>query len=351
MMNSIIENGLIHRLTEPFHRSPRQVNQLHQSDAEIIRLSENLHLAVTTDSIAEEITTGLYDDPGLAGWMAVMANMSDLAAVGAQPLGILISEVLPSSYSDKLLERLQQGIQSACAACGTFVLGGDTNFGTQLLLTGTAVGIINGSKILSRIGCKPGDGLYTTNRLGSGNAFALSQFAGQNNAKHGFKPLARLNEGQTLRSIASACMDTSDGVLSTLDQLMRLNNVGFELVDTWGTTLHPQSKAIATGFGISAWLLLAGQHGEFELLFTVPPDSENTLHDTATRDGWKPLRLGNVIEEPAIYLPLHGKKISLDTERIRNLASQTDGNIEAYIGALVNIDNEIQKGVIHHAAK
>lgn len=157
MMNAILENQVIQELTERFRHSPIKKNRTHESDAEIVRISTDSErlLAITTDSIVEEIALGIYSDPHLIGWMTVMVNMSDLAAVGAQPLGILVSEILPGDFPKHSLALLQQGIQDACNACGTFVLGGDTNYGEQVILTGCALGTINGQRYLSRIGCKP----------------------------------------------------------------------------------------------------------------------------------------------------------------------------------------------------
>jgi len=93
-LNEILENKIINNLIAGFERSPNQLNHPHESDAEIIQLG-NIKLAITTDSISEEISTGLYDDPYLIGWMIVTVNISDLAAVGAIPIGILISEIIP----------------------------------------------------------------------------------------------------------------------------------------------------------------------------------------------------------------------------------------------------------------
>ena len=63
--------------------------------------------------------------------MSVIVNMSDLAAVGASPIGIVISQILSKDFSDDFLLKLQNGINDACKKCGTFVLGGDTNFGDE----------------------------------------------------------------------------------------------------------------------------------------------------------------------------------------------------------------------------
>jgi thiamine-monophosphate kinase len=140
-------------------------------------------------------------------------------------------------------------------------------------------------------------------------------------------------------------MDTSDGVLSTLDQLMRLNNVGFEINAGWEDSLDRQSKNLALPFGIPLWLLLAGQHGEFELTFTVPANREHLLIETAEKNGWKPMRLGKVVDNPHIAIPMYNRIAEIDTGRVRNLAFQFDGGVEGYIEGLLTLDHEIQKGV------
>ena len=84
------ENALVESLVRALPRSLDQANGLGESDAELLRLpGTDLLLAITTDAIVEEIEAGLYRDPYLIGWMTVMSSASDLAAVGADPLGIL----------------------------------------------------------------------------------------------------------------------------------------------------------------------------------------------------------------------------------------------------------------------
>ena len=90
MMQEIQENALVAQLALHMTRNPRQLNGLQESDAELITLSTGKSpiLAVTTDSIVEEIEANLYTDPFLIGWMTVMVNLSDLAAVGAESIGV-----------------------------------------------------------------------------------------------------------------------------------------------------------------------------------------------------------------------------------------------------------------------
>lgn len=347
IMKPIHEHTVIEKLTGGFRRSSAQVNALQTSDTEILRspVFTDRYLAITTDSIAEEIASGLYHDPWLAGWMTVTANLSDLAAVGAEPLGMLVSEILPKNLPADSVNRLQQGMKDALETYGTFLLGGDTNTGSQLMMTGTAVGTIKG-KPLSRLGANPDERLYSSGPLGSGNAFAFSHFAGYSPLPL-YRPSARLAEGQLVRNYATCCIDTSDGLLAAMDQLMRLNAVGFEITRGWENALHRDARALANEAHFSPWLLLAGQHGEFELIFTIPSTHEDEFLRAARSAGWEPLFLGTATARESLLLPLDGNNTSIDTAYVRNLAN--DGSIERYIENLLKYDAQIRKGVVDHA--
>lgn len=344
MINEINENMFVQKLVHKFGRSPLQLNKLNESDAELIQIADNQNqvLAITTDSINEEIAIGLYDDPYLTGWMAVMVNLSDLAAVGAKPIGILISEILPKNFSKAALKQLQKGINDACTACDTYILGGDTNFGDQLVLTGIALGTIDKNNFITRIGAKQGDSVYVSGQVGGGNIFALLKLLHTEETKYDYKPIARIKEGQIVNQFASCAMDTSDGVLSTLDQLMRLNNVGFELKFDWERSIKHEDIIAAQQNRLPLWLLLAGQHGEFELLFTIPNNIENVFLEEANKQGWNPIKIGTTIQEQEIKIPLYGKLVSVDTRKIRNIDVQSNLGISSYLKSLLTIDEDLK---------
>jgi thiamine-monophosphate kinase len=342
MMNTITENVLLNNMTRHFVHPPTQLNAQHEADAELLRLpgEANNFIAITTDTIVEEFVTGLYDDPYLAGWMIVMANLSDLAAVGAEPMGLVLSETLPGNCSDRFIEGLQNGVADACRRCGTYILGGDTNFSDRLVLAATAIGYQKG-KFITRVGHHPGDILYTSGLLGSGNGFALWKHL-HLGGNYPFTPVARTKEGQLIAIFASACMDTSDGVFATLDQLMRLNKTGFELVENWRNILRPDAVAVAGACSIPDWLLFAGNHGEYELLFTVPQDRENKFLLAAGTIDWSPIRLGRVIPEPRITIHLSYGRRNVDTGYIRNLFSVVPFDIDICIKQLLDYDKMLR---------
>jgi thiamine-monophosphate kinase len=341
-LDEILENKIINNLISGFKRSPLQLNKPHESDAEIIQLG-NQKLAITTDSISEEISTGLYDDPYLIGWMIVTVSISDLAAVGAKPLGILISEIIPKNFSDEKIMQLQKGISDACKKYGTYVLGGDTNEGEKLVLTGTAIGIINSEKIFSRVGCNVGDALFSSGKLGIGNAYAISKLISKTNSAINYKPVAQINFCKIIGKYASACIDTSDGLISTLDQLMRLNNVGFEITASQESLIDDEALTCSKKLNIPSWLLLAGQHGEFELVFTIPQNLKHEFLKEADKNGFEPIELGEVIPEKEIRFNLYNKSIPINSGFIRNLPFETKGDVNHYLKLLLKYDSELKK--------
>jgi thiamine-monophosphate kinase len=336
MTTTVRELALIESLTRQFARSPRQINALQESDAELLTLGNGITLAVTTDTIAEEIATGLYANPWLAGWMTVMANLSDIAAVGAEPLGILIAETFPAGTDPAVLSRVQEGIGDACQACGTWVLGGDTNAGEHLQITGTAVGMVTGGAALTRKGIGPGDHIYCTGPLGGGNAFAAMLLAGKPVCLP-FRPVAKLHEGVALRGLASACMDTSDGLMATLDQLGRVNHVGFEMAPDWQAALDAAALNCSRETGLPAWLFLAGPHGEFELVFSVPRAIAPAAGAPAPVDGKSCRYIGRAIAHERIVLPGVGSFDATHRTAIRNLEPPDGKSMQTYIAELLGI--------------
>jgi len=341
MMQQIQENALIARLSALLPRSPEQVNGLHESDAEIVRFpgNEARLIAVTTDGIVEEIESGLYSDPYLVGWMTVMANLSDLAAVGAEPIGLLIAQTLPRGISDADLTSLQTGIRDACLQAGTAVLGGDTNFSDRLHTTGTAIGLLSDTPPLMRVRCEPGEALYCSGPLGVGNAYAaLRVLCRYDQDSFPYRPSARLREGNSLRSCASTCMDTSDGLFATLDQLGRLNGCGFSLDKPPEDIIAPEALQVAVATGLAPWMLLAAPHGEFELVFTVPSDRISILEQTAERTGWTPLRIGNTTREPGIAIQNRLALSPDELARIRNYPMNTAADRLAFPSFLAGLE-------------
>jgi thiamine-monophosphate kinase len=344
MMEDILENRRIGLLARHFLKAPHKRNDIHEADAELIELGESSenYLAVTTDALVEEISSGLYDDPSLAGWMLAMANFSDLAAVGADPLGLLIAVNYPPSLPEAYLTKLAEGISEACGKLGTFVLGGDTNQAGEIFLCGCAVGLVPKKSVMTRVGAKPGDRIYLTGPAGLGSVYAFLHLTGQDGRmpKSYFRPQARIREGKLIREYATSCMDTSDGLIHTVDTLMRLNRCRFVIQDDWASILHPLAQEICRAQNLPPWLTLAAVHGEFELCFTVRPDREQDFLGEVRGAGWAPVAVGEVAEGEGVSIKKGERQVPLDTALIRNIAEEAGSDPKTYIARLFEIAKE-----------
>jgi thiamine-monophosphate kinase len=339
MKTTLIEHALIETLVKDLPRSPDQLHGLQESDAELVRLPGSpAVLALTTDTLAEEMESGLYSDPYQIGWMTVLVNISDLAAVGADPIGILLSMSLPTGADDAFIVLVRAGIRDACAAARVSVLGGDTNFASRPQMGATAVGLIPDGKVLTRRGCRPGDLVLSSGYLGDGATFAFHKMLSEGgDDTMTFLPRPRIEEGRLIRRYATACIDTSDGMLAALDQLSRLNGLGFTVEAPVARFLHPGALFSLRSRCIPEWLALAGPHGEFELLFTLPAARSKAFLEEAARIGWTPLHLGKVSVGGGVRMHLDGVMRSLDTGKIRNLFHEVGGDPARYLKELMNI--------------
>lgn len=253
-----------------FPKSPKQTHNLNESDAEIVKLKSGFYLASTVDSVSEEIAFGLYQDPYTAGWVAAMAALSDLAAVGADPLGVLLSSNWAEEFTIEKKTRVALGIRNALKKTSTHLLGGDSGKSVSTVLTLAALGLCD-SKPLSRLGLKEGDWICVTGHHGVGPALGFRHLLGD--AQHWleeekYRPIARLKEGMRLRKLVSCSMDTSDGLAVTLNTLSKLNGVGFEF--GWDQKMfHPEAIRYCRLKKFPLSSLWFGEHGDFQLVLGV----------------------------------------------------------------------------------
>jgi thiamine-monophosphate kinase len=336
-MNEIIENAMISSWVRHFLRHPSQVNQLHESDAELLEIPTDPqnYLAVTIDTVADEVANGLYQDPYTIGWVTVMACTSDLAAVGAYPLGMVLSVCVESKRDKAFTDAIARGIADACQRLGIFILGGDINLTPSLSLTGCAFGTVPRKSVMTRCGCQEGEYLFISGEAGIGNALGLvrlKNLPGELFPETLYRPTAHIHHGQIIAPFASCCMDTSDGVLTTLDQLIRLNNKGFIIAGDWDQILSPLVWQLCKKTKTPPWAMLAGPHGEFRLIFTVPTNNVDSLLARFQTTKNKPILLGRVQEKPVITIKSPaGDMKDIDMAPLRNLLDSVNGNLQRYV--------------------
>jgi len=335
LMNEILENRLLARWGELLPRAPGQVGGLQETDAELVDLGDGRLLALTVDAVVEEVTTGLYRDPRTVGRIAAVSSLSDLSAVGAEALGVLVCATLPRAQRETVQTRVAEGLRATLDSAGVFVLGGDTNEGEHLALALTAAGLVPRAGVITRVGARAGDIVYVSGPLGAGGALGASVMLGLGHISEDmYRPVTRLREGRLLRGIASCCMDTSDGFVATVDQLARINEVGFRIESRCVDLLHPLATGLSESSGLPAFPFLASYHGEFELVFTVPATRVSMLEVRAVDLGWKPIRVGVVESEPGVRFG--GNEI--DCAALRNALELSGGDVRAYADALLRFN-------------
>ena len=192
------------------------------------------------------------------GYRAVTAALSDLAAMAAQPLGILVALALPESRRAEI-EALADGIGEAVTAAGTVVLGGNVTASDALGLTTTVLG--HAFAPLTRSSLAPGDVLYATGRFGGpGAALAAWRSGHRLSDRHRerfARPVARLREARWLADRgATAAIDVSDGLASDLEQLAVASGVGLDV----------DLAAVPLVEGVNGPIAAAGSGEEYELI-------------------------------------------------------------------------------------
>jgi thiamine-monophosphate kinase len=228
-------------------------------------------LILTHDMMAEGVHWLPTADPADVAWKLVSVNLSDLAAKGARPLGVLLGFMLGDDDWDR---RFADGLKAALAHYAVPLLGGDTvsNRGDKRALGLTAVGAATHRPVPSRSGAGAGDVVYVTGTLGDALAgFELveagfDQRGALVDAYH--RPVARLAEGQQLAPLASAIMDVSDGLLLDAQRMASASGVRINL----DLALLPLSDDYRRmrGDSVDSRVQAASWGDDYQLLFTAP---------------------------------------------------------------------------------
>lgn len=261
-------------------RSPQQLNSFFAADCEIIKVAAKKFITTSLDAIGEEIAIGLYQDVETWAWMTVMNSVSDLAASGSAALGISISTEWAFSTPTKLQRRFFSVIHRACQQAKVPLLGGDTGYAKDHVMTSSVLG--HSSEMpLTRLGAKAGDYLVLShpNETGLGPLLAyqyLFDKQGQAQTEKLFRPLPNWKQIHRLRSRIVAAIDTSDGLLPACYTLAQLNDLGFEL--NWTAKInHPKALRWCQAADFSPLMLWVGDLGDLQCLLVVSPKNLASL--------------------------------------------------------------------------
>ncbi|MCW4042413.1 MAG: thiamine-phosphate kinase [Candidatus Bathyarchaeota archaeon] len=209
---------------------------------------------------------------------AVVSVISDLAAKGVQPMGILISLGLPREISENYVRQIGRGMNAAAREYGTHVIGGDTNESTDLTIDVSAFGICEERKLVRRDTAKVGDIVMVTGTFGLPalglkiikKNMVISRKLKAKAIKAVYMPKARLSEGLTLAKnhLINSSIDSSDGLAWSLSELSKSSNVGFQINKI---PIHREVREFAIKNNLDPFELAFYGGEEYELVVTQKP--------------------------------------------------------------------------------
>ena len=182
-------------------------------------------LVLTHDTLVQGVHVREDEDPADIAWKLVAVNLSDLAAKGAQPVGVLVSHMLGDGDA-----RFAEGLRDILQSYDTPLLGGDTVRAEGRRVWGcTAIGRATSMPVPDRRGARPGDAIHVTGALGCAMLGMEQRGSGSAHDLAYRRPRPLLAEGQALAPQVSAMMDVSDGLLLDCWRMAHASGVGFAL--------------------------------------------------------------------------------------------------------------------------
>lgn len=276
-------------------------------DGATLKLSPGYELAVTVDALIEGRHFPLDEDPELATRKALRANLSDLASMGADPLGYLTSVVWPRTGRDKRAAGFVAGLKADQAVFDLPLLGGDTTTAEgPWTLSITALGQVPIGQALRRGSAQVGDQVWVSGTIGDAGLglqhrlgrLKLNAYEAAYLKSRFTLPEPRLRLGQALRGIAHACVDVSDGLMADLNHIGQASSVCIDL----DLGLMPISDTAATWMKrqpdeAHARLALAAGGDDYELAFTAAPDEADNVVKCALETGVTVTCVGEVVAQ------------------------------------------------------
>lgn len=232
------------------------------------------NLVLATDMLHQASDFPPGTTPYTIGWRSVGASLSDVAAMGGRPLGVVLALSAPSP--DELFWGVLSGAQDLCRLVDTELLGGDLDSSEELFLCSSALGVA--AQPVLRSGARPGDLLCLTGPLGR-TALALHLFAWGKleEANQLFRFTPRVEEGLCLAGLATSMIDISDGLAHSVHLLARASGVGFQL-RAESLPLIPGLPEAFPGQALQGALYFGE---DYELLYTVSQERFRPELDTA----------------------------------------------------------------------
>lgn len=283
-------------------------------DAALVKVPSDQEVAMTVDTLVAGVHFPLETPPEAIGYKALAVNLSDLAAMGAQPAWMMLALTLPEADPTWLL-RFGEGLFELADTFHLPLIGGDTTRG-PLSITIQVCGLLPSGQALRRQGARAGDRIYVSGPLGGaglglkllgGHPHSLSPVLVQEAFEKLCRPFPRVAVGVALRTIATSAIDISDGLLADLTHILQASQLNAKIY-SHQVPLFPGLQCLSPE---EAFQLALTAGDDYELCFSVPPEKERVL---LTLEGSSSFRcIGTLVDPetvPTLYVddqPYQGK--------------------------------------------
>ncbi len=248
-------------------------------DCALIHSSSNEEIAITSDMLVEGRHFFVNANPELLGRKALAVNLSDLAAMGATPLGFTLALALPRA-DPVWLEAFSKGLFSLAKQFSCTLIGGDTTAG-PLTISITAFGTLPKGEAIRRSGAKPGDDIWVSGELGDArlalaalrHEIKLTELELKQIEHRMHQPIPRLELGIQLRGVATAALDISDGLLGDLKHILNQSNVDAQI---WIDQLPKSAILLKQDSSIQNQFAACGGD-DYEICFTANKDQRSAI--------------------------------------------------------------------------
>lgn len=256
---------------------------------------------ITTDMLHERTDFPAGTTRYTAGWRAVGASLSDVAAMGAAARAA-VAVYADEAFDREELDRFVAGAVDVCEAVDAEYVGGDLDEHVEFTTATTAIGRVTDTGSVTRSGARPGDALCVTGEWGRSAAalrlFNKGEDAAVERANELFRFTPRVADGLALAPSATAMMDSSDGLARSCHQLAEASAVGIEL-DRDAVPVHPAVEEVA-GDSAERFELAAHFGEDFELVCAVPEEEVSEVSEACPAGL---TRIGTVTAEPENGVP------------------------------------------------
>jgi len=288
-------------------------------DAAVIIPARGRREVLTTDALVDGVHFDqAFMPPDAIGHRALAVNVSDLAAMGAEPRGVLLSLALPAAMTTSALDGFADGFLRHADSHHMTLLGGNiTRTPGPLVINVTAIGTVHPRQSLTRTGARPGDEVYVTGCLGdaaaglamlrvshASNGFAAAASSCEGCIGRYLRPEPRVRAGLQLAhyGAASSCIDLSDGLADGVRQIASASGVGVT-IDADALPLSDEARQWHARAGTDTLSAALSGGDDYELLFTVRPRHRGRLRGAHRRIGDLPItRIGVVTRTPELAL-------------------------------------------------